>query len=118
MPITCTESSPIYWDNTDNVFRPLTGNPIHFVQGQNWNYSVSNCTGTLNDISTSTDRFFEIQHPTSTAGNFFIDKTFSYGEIALTSGLLFLTFLFIFFLLRYFLFPKEVEIHSIHKKVF
>jgi hypothetical protein len=73
---TCVFSLPIYWDNTDNLFRPLQGNPIHFVQGQNWNYSQVKCSTNIGTASSSK----ELITNTTTGAEFYIDKTITYGD--------------------------------------
>lgn len=59
-----------------------------------------------------------VEHPTSTLGNFKIDKTFTYGDITeiLLIGLF--GFIGLFYILKKLFFHDEVAIHSIHKKVF
>jgi hypothetical protein len=70
--LNCEFSKPFYWDNTNNVFRPLEGNPIHYIQGQNWAYSGITCSSTKELI----------QNP-DTGAEFYIDKTITYGDALL-----------------------------------
>ena len=72
---TCIFSEPFYWDNTDNLFRPLQGNPIHYQQNQNWNYSKSVCSVIGNASSSK-----ELITNTITGAEFYIDKTITYGD--------------------------------------
>ena len=100
---TCTFSQPIYWDNTDNVFRPLTGNPIHYVQAQTWVYSVSNCTTTE---STTT---LELIQNSTTKAEFNLRKELSYGDVlVITFLLLFAIFGIIKAIGDYWL-PKKID---------
>jgi hypothetical protein len=73
---TCVFSKPFYWDNTDNVFRALGGNPIHYQQNQNWNYSEITCSSGIGTASSSK----ELITNTTTGAEFYIDKTITYGD--------------------------------------
>lgn len=73
---TCVFSKPFYWDNTDNVFRPLTGNLIHYQQNQNWNYTEITCSSGVGSASSSK----ELITNTTTGAEFYIDKTITYGD--------------------------------------
>ena len=106
---TCTFSQPIYWDNTDNVFRPLTGNPVHFVQGQNWNYSVWNCTSTGVITTGESTTTLELIQNSTTKAEFNLRKELSYGDVlVITFLLLFAIFGIIKSLGDYWL-PKKID---------
>jgi hypothetical protein len=85
--------------------------------GQTWAYSRLSCTST-DPTATNTDLFFLVQHPTSSAGNFYIEKKFTYGDITLTFFFLVFVAIFGIYLLKKFFWVDQVEIHSIHKKSF
>ena len=73
----CEFSNPIYWDNTDNLLRNLSGNPVHYQQNQNWNFSKITCSSTDNLASSTIYSY--VKNP-DTGGEFYIQKTLTYGE--------------------------------------
>ena len=108
--IKCEDSVPIYFDNTDNVFRELKAgaNPVHFQSTYTWVYQKKECTTT--DYGT----FATTTIGTSTP--FLIEQKYTYGEITeiLLLGSIF--FLGIFYLFaRLFL---HFSVKNIHKNFF
>ena len=79
--INCEFSEPVYWDNDLKVLKPVAGDTKSL---QNWNFQKMICSGTSTGTST-TDNFFSesflIEHPTTTAGNFLISRSYNYGDI-------------------------------------
>lgn len=64
------------------------------------------------------EKQFLIENPTSSFGNFYLDKNYSYGEITLVlvNGAILLCLLF--YILKRLFFHEETTIHSIHQKNF
>jgi hypothetical protein len=94
----------------------ILSEPVNLGTGgsPNWAYSKITCDSLETYPSTST--FFTIEHPTSTTGNFVIEKKYTYGDITsiLLSGAIFLTL--IFYILKRLFFHDEVSIHSYQTK--
>jgi hypothetical protein len=92
-------------------------NPVNLGTETNpdWEFSEMTCDEITTKPSTST--YFEIEHPTSSIGNFRIDKSYSFGEITqiLISGMIF--FLLLFYIIKKVLTKEEVEaeVKSMHK---
>ena len=88
--IICSFANPLYWDNTDNLFRFLINgvNPVHYGANQNWNFSSFVCTTTA-QISTTTDPYLKITSGTST---FLLNRSWNYGELFLSFLILLVCF--------------------------
>jgi len=95
--LNCTFSDPVYWDNEDQVLRPVD-NTLNALG--NWNFQTLTCSGT----STATN--LEMIQNAETGSEFYISKSFNYGDLLISFFLMILVIFGVFKFLMSFVIPK------------
>ena len=91
-----------YWDDIDKMYRTFEEGTttVHFPAGTTWNYMDATCTSpNLERIATGT-------------GSFFLNKTWTYGELFLAFLSVVFIFLIIFLLVFNFYFEPVLKIRG------
>ena len=101
---TCEFSDPVYWDDEDQILRPVD-NTLKSLR--NWNFRQLNCSGTSTEIGISTfDKTFEFFENEETGSEFYLDKTIDYGDLFIGFFLLLFLIFGTFWFFVDFLIPK------------
>jgi len=102
--IICDFSDPVYWDNKDQILRPVddTLNALG-----NWNFQKITCSGTSSEMASSTfAQTIEKIENSTTGSEFYVSKTINYGDLLISFFLLLFVVFGVFKFLVDFVIPK------------